>query len=392
MTHEPPSEDPRPTKIAKTDLPSTRATQAQANVPLSSPPAVRNSNEDLTNVPLAVYVSRLTSPIPLDPSTISEASTTPLSGEKLAFFHDAVTKKKAVCVLLAAGQGSRFKSDTPKVIHPFAGKPLAQHALDAAAEASIPVVLIVGYAKERVVPALKIANDHSVAFISQDEQMGTGHAVYLARGALPPNYDGAILVSYADNPGIDGKLMADLLARHKNESDSMGDHYGAMILTGSRSHAGQAAEGYGRIVRKEKDGGRVVDIVEKKTIAKMTDDGTTKEYDSVVWTAKELDEIDEYNSGIVCARAKPYLDVLGNIVASQTKVNPPKYEYYATDFVKGLNNARKYAEGHLLSPELMWRLEGTNTVEELQELERKITGKEAEKNADSQPASGGEMG
>ena len=304
-------------------------------------------------------------------STIG-ADVKPLADNELRAFGDAVLQRNCVCVLLAAGQGTRFVSDHPKVVHPFLGKPLAQHAIDAAASAGIPVVVVVGFAKERVVPALKIREGHSVVFLQQERQMGTGHAVYIAKYALPENYDGTIVVSYADNPGVDVELLNDMTVRHKNEHDSMGDQYGATVLTGSRSAAGKGAEAYGRIVRKEKDGGRVVDIVEKKTYLRLREQGKTKIYDGVEWTAEELENIDEFNSGIVCARAKPYLHVLGESMASQTKFDPPKYEYYATDFVKGLNAMGKYTEGYQVPSENMWKLEGANTVEELKEIERKV--------------------
>lgn len=380
MTHEPPpAQDARPQKMAKPNPPQEDPKAPIAPVESTAPAPIK----DLTKVSLNDFVSGQKLPVPLDPTTITSDTVTELPAEQLAKFRDAVSQRNFVCILLAAGQGTRFVSDVPKVIHPFAGKPLAQHAIDAAAAAEIPVVVIVGYAKEKVVPALSIAEGHAVAFVQQEKQMGTGHAVYIAKYALPEKYEGSIAVSYADNPGVDTALLNDMTARHKNEHDSMGEPYGATVLTGSRKAAGQGAEAYGRIVRKEKDGGRVVDIVEKKTFLRLAEEGKTKTYDGVEWTAKELEEVDEFNSGIVCARAKPYLEVLGKTVASQTKMDPPKYEYYATDFVKGLYGIGKYTEGYELAPEDIWKLEGANTVEELKEFEKKLEERNNANNGDA---------
>lgn len=136
--------------------------------------------------------------------------------------------------------------------------------------------------------------------------------------------------------------------------------------------AGQGAAAYGRIVRAQKDcTGPIVDIVEKKTIVTLAEDGKSNTYGKVTWNAQELDAIDEFNSGIVVARARQYLDTLADIVASQTKFDPPKYEYYATDFVKGLVGKNMMIRGFLIPEESTWKLEGANTVDELEELQRK---------------------
>lgn len=321
--------------------------------------------DNLTNVSLRSFV--LSNP----PKPLSQ-SLQSLDSEELRAFHDAVQARGAVSILLAAGEGSRFKSNYPKVIHPFNGKPLAQHALDAAAACGLPVVVIVGHAKEKVVDALTFRTGETV-FVFQEQQMGTAHAVYLAKCALPVDFDGEVFVSYADNPGVDSGLMTEAFATHKENRVLYGDAYAAMILTGSRKYAGHGASAYGRIVRKDRTTGPVVDIVEKKTISKLATEKKTLTYDDgQVWTPEELDAIDEFNSGIVVACSAEYYKVLGEVVASQTKFDPPKYEYYATDFVKGLVARGKVSEGFQIPVDSMWKLEGANTVEELQELEKKL--------------------
>ncbi|CAN8070704.1 unnamed protein product [Agarophyton chilense] len=318
--------------------------------------------EDLTKVPLATFVAS-------NPPKPLWKSLKPITPEDLKPFHDAVSARGAVSILLAAGKGSRFKSSYPKVIHPFARKPLAQHAVDAAQKSGLPVIVIVGHAKELVVSTLNF-REHETVFVFQEEQMGTAHAVYLAKWALPESFDGDVIVSYADNPGVDSVLLEEVLKTHEKNKDAHGESYAAMILTGSRKHAGQGANAYGRIIRKGRTSGPVIDIVEKKTISKLALDGGSMSCGDDKWTPQELDVIDEFNSGIVVARSEQYYTVLGEVVASQTKFDPPKYEYYATDFVKGLVAKGKFCEGFRVEAESMWKLEGANTVEELTELER----------------------
>lgn len=337
---------------------------------------VSSAVTDLTAVPLETYVSERGNVGMISAAALREGDRIEyVSESEEASFHTAVKDRKAVCILLAAGQGSRFKSDVPKVIHPLLGKPLAQHAVDAAYASGLPVIIVVGHARDQVAQALTVRDNHAVAYVCQHEQMGTGHAVYVAmKGALPPSFDGDIVIAYADNPGIDGELMKRFVEAHGQFKDLHGEAYGAMAVTGSRKHAGQGAMNYGRIVRASKTGqGPVVDIVEKKSIVKLMDDNLSKTYDNVEWNGKELDDIDEFNSGIVVAKALPYRQVLMEVRASQTKTKPvAKFEYYATDFVKGLVSKGLVAEGFQVEESEMWKLEGSNTVDELMELKVKM--------------------
>lgn len=332
---------------------------------------------DLRSITLQAYVARRGFPPVVDEKTLTDDQATAVTAEKLDVFRAAVSARKAVCILLAAGQGSRFNAKVPKVVHPFLGKALAQHALDAAEAASLPVIVIVGHARQTVIKTLNISPEAHVAFVPQDERLGTGHAVYLAKSALPNDFDGTIIVSYADNPGVDCDFLHQLLKGHEGFAKAHGDRYAAMVVTGSRKHAGDGASNYGRIVRtggpEAKAEGSVVDIVEKKTITKMIEDKLDVTYcDDVKWSGEQLDAIDEFNSGIVVANSVAYLDVLGDVMANMTKKDPAKYEYYATDFVKGLVAKNYIVQGFRPDVKMMWKLEGANTVEELKELEEKV--------------------
>lgn len=333
---------------------------------------------DLRKVTLGAYVARDGLPFAIDPDTLTHSHVDALSPEKLESFRNAVSSRKAVCVLLAAGQGSRFKADIPKVIHPFMKKPLAQHALDAAHAMALPVIVVVGHARHDVVQTLSVADGASVVFVPQDERLGTGHAVYLAKTALPENFDGTMIVSYADNPGVDTSFLKQLLNAHARFASNYGDAYAAMAVTGSRKLAGEGAVNYGRIVRtggpSAKENGSVVDIIEKKTIDALIEENSSLKYGDDEWTGHQLNDIDEFNSGIVVAHAIDYINVLADVIASLTKKDPVKYEYYATDFVKGFVRNNRVVEGFTPPSDEMWKLEGANTVEELKQLEQKIQG------------------
>lgn len=367
---EPTSENPNPSvdpKPAEELHPPNLSSGAKKDQSQASP-----NNLSQVTLTLSEYMATRPRPIIVDSSTLTDSNASPLSAEKLEQFHAAVTARNAVCVLLAAGQGSRFISDVPKVIHPLCGKPLAQHMLDTAAAAKLPVVVVVGHARKAVVDTLSIRDGAHVVYVCQDEQLGTGHAVYVASTAFPSDFSGDVIVSYADNPGVDSELLRSFLDAHAGFKARYEDKYGAMAVTGSRKHAGRGTAAYGRIVRQNKDSGPVLDIIEKKAISKLAEDDGSMKYADIEWSAQELDDIDEFNSGIVVGCGKPYLDVLSKVKGSMTKKEPVTYEYYATDFVKGLVAKGMVAEGFQVSHADIWKLEGTNTVEELNELKVKM--------------------
>ena len=153
-------------------------------------------------------------------------------------------------VILAAGKSSRMKSELPKVLHPAAGKPMAEHVMDAARAAGCErLVLIVGHKADDVKAALSGPDD--VSFALQEEQLGTGHAVMQAREALA-GYSGPVLVLAGDTPLLRGESLAELL-KVQREAD-------AACVVGTAETENNA--GLGRIVRGE-DGG-FLRIVEEK--------------------------------------------------------------------------------------------------------------------------------
>ena len=143
--------------------------------------------------------------------------------------------KSFVCLILAAGQGTRMKSDTPKVLHHLCGMPMIDHVVQTVQKlAPEKMFLIVGFKKEFVHRQL----GNAVEYINQDEQLGTGHAVMQASDALA-DYKGDVLVLYGDVPLISKETLEALLDRHRTTRAS------ATIVT---TNVGDP-HGFGRIIR-----------------------------------------------------------------------------------------------------------------------------------------------
>ncbi len=202
---------------------------------------------------------------------------------------------KVTAVLLAAGQGTRMKSNLPKVLHPVAGKPMIWHALNAIQKSTTekPVV-VVGHGAEEVIHYL----GDSAQTVLQDPQLGTGHAVLQAEALLKGKTD-LIVVCYSDMPLLRGETLQKLVETQKNNKGPI-----SMLTVVSDD-----PRGFGRIIRKSD--GTVEAIVE--------------EY---VATAEQL-QVKELNVGGYCFDANWLWDALHRIPK-----NPKKGEYYLTDAVE----------------------------------------------------------
>jgi len=229
-------------------------------------------------------------------------------------------------VILAAGQGKRMHSNLPKVLHPIAGRALAQHVIDTARSLSPEkIILVYGHGGEAVRDALA-ADD--LFWARQEPQLGTGHAVLQA---LPQLGTGTqTLVLYGDVPLTRSETLKRLLHAGRN---------GLALLTVEL----EDPAGYGRIVRD--DAGRVTRIVEEK-------DATL--------TEKSLREINTGIMALPTERLTEWLSSLSNRNAQG--------EYYLTDIV-----ALAVAEGlpiHTAQPTATWEVLGVNSKVQLAELER----------------------
>ncbi|MFN4342449.1 MAG: bifunctional UDP-N-acetylglucosamine diphosphorylase/glucosamine-1-phosphate N-acetyltransferase GlmU [Azonexus sp.] len=229
-------------------------------------------------------------------------------------------------VILAAGQGKRMHSNLPKVLHPIAGKPLAQHVIETARRLD-PEKLIVVYGHGgEIVRAMLQADD--IAWAEQAQQLGTGHAVAQAVPQL--GAAGQTLVLYGDVPLTSVTTLKRLLQAGKD---------GLSVLTVNLDNP----TGYGRIVRDA--AGNVVSIVEEK-------DATA-----------EQKCIREVNTGIMAIPTARLGEWLGKL-----KNDNAQGEYYLTDIV-----ALAVAEGmpvHTAQPEGEWEVLGVNSKVQLAELER----------------------
>ena len=162
-----------------------------------------------------------------------------------------------IAVVLAAGKGTRMKSDLPKVLVEICGRPMVEYVLDALAAAGIHrVLLVVGYRSDLVCERLGAAKRAAglipaVTFVEQTEQLGTGHAVMVCREHLA-RHKGPVLVVTGDSPLIQPSSVRKLLARFADQRPA------CILGTAHKDDPG----GLGRIVRDS--AGNFVKIVEVK--------------------------------------------------------------------------------------------------------------------------------
>ncbi len=155
-----------------------------------------------------------------------------------------------VAVVMAAGKGTRMKSDLPKVLVEVRGRPMIEYVLDALVSASVDrLVIVVGYRGDLVRAAL--ARRPGITFVEQPQQLGTGHAVMVCRDALA-DHDGAVVVVAGDSPMMQGDSIAALLEEFRRRRPA--------CLLGTAHKADPS--GLGRIVRDQE--GNFVGIVEDK--------------------------------------------------------------------------------------------------------------------------------
>ncbi len=229
-------------------------------------------------------------------------------------------------VILAAGQGKRMHSNLPKVLHPIAGKPLAQHVIDTARSLAPEKLIVVHGHGGDVVKATLAAPD--IAWAEQAQQLGTGHAVAQALLQLGPAAQ--TLVLYGDVPLTTAATLKRLL-------QAAGD--GLSILTVNLANPA----GYGRIVRDA--AGKVQCIVEEKD------------------ASAEQKAIGEVNTGIMAMPTAHLADWLGRL-----KNDNAQGEYYLTDVVALAVEAGLPVR--TAQPEGEWEVLGVNSKVQLAELER----------------------
>ena len=231
-------------------------------------------------------------------------------------------------IILAAGKGTRMRSNLPKVLQPLAGRPLLGHVIDTAKKLQADhIITIYGHGGTLVQNAFA---HEQIQWVEQAEQLGTGHAVQVTLPVLPR--EGVSLILSGDVPCITEQTLQKLL------DVSRETQIGLVTLKLAD------AAGYGRIVR---ENGKIQAIVEHKDASE---------------TQRQIQEI---NTGIYCvsnAKLHEWLPQLSN--------NNAQGEYYLTDIV-----AMAIADGlevASVEPELAFEVEGVNDRVQLAALEREF--------------------
>jgi bifunctional UDP-N-acetylglucosamine pyrophosphorylase/glucosamine-1-phosphate N-acetyltransferase len=247
------------------------------------------------------------------------------------------TQPQLDILILAAGLGTRMKSETAKVLHKLGGRPVIAHVVrTAAALDPRRIVVVVGHQAEAVEQSVKTEiNDDRVSFALQEEQLGTGHAVLSARRFFE-NENSTLLILSGDVPMIRVETLAKLVQQHRTHR---GRGAACTILTVKLDEP----TGYGRIVRDQL--GLFQKIVEQKD------------------ASEEERKIREINSGIYCFNSRMLFDSLAK-VRNDNKQN----EYYLTDAPQILSEAGEPVS--LFQHADFREVSGINNREELAEMEK----------------------
>lgn len=178
-------------------------------------------------------------------------------------------------IVLAAGKGTRMKSDLPKVVFPVCDRPMVNYVVDALEAAGVErIIVVVGYRGDLVRAAL--ANRRNVVFVEQTEQLGTGHAVMMCRAELQGR-DGPVMIVTGDSPLIQQDSIQTLLAEFR------GPRRPACVL--GTLHKSDP-RGLGRIVRDS--AGNFAAIVEEKDATPQQQQITEVNMSTYVFDTREL--------------------------------------------------------------------------------------------------------
>ncbi len=236
-------------------------------------------------------------------------------------------------VILAAGQGTRMYSKTPKVLHHLAGKPMLLHVLETArALKPAGVHVIIGHEGDRIQQAFA---SHDINWVWQKEQLGTGHALMQALPFIPE--EDLVLVLSADVPLIQLSLLETLIARAAVDDVTQKTPLVLMLALLSDP------TGLGRVLRDSN--GHIRALVEEKD-------------------ASEAErKIHEIYSGTCCAKAGAFAKWLPKLSAGNAQE-----EYYLTDVIgMAADEAHPIESVHAPAP---WMIQGVNDRVQLERLER----------------------
>jgi len=241
-------------------------------------------------------------------------------------------------VILAAGKGTRMKSARPKVLHHVAGRPMIDYVLDAARSLSPKTItVVVGHMKELLRQGLE--RFPKLSFVTQEPQLGTGHAVLQTAGVLE-GQDGFVLLLSGDVPLLRRHTLAELVKKHKEAGAA------ATLLTSNI----EQPYGYGRIVRLR---GKVSRIVEERDASPVQR------------------KIKEINSGVYVFSLAPIYDALRGLATANAQG-----EYYLTDLISTYRRRKLGVETVLVEDSN--EIRGINSRSELAEASRIVRQKKNE--------------
>lgn len=230
-------------------------------------------------------------------------------------------------IVLAAGKGTRMKTELPKCAYPFCGKPMVNYIIENCLKAGInDIIAVVGYKSEVLIECLPKYVKHVI----QEEQLGTGHATKCTEELLKDK-DGLTIIFPGDMPLIDAKTINGLIEQHIKDNNVL--TVVTTILDNPKS--------YGRIYR---ENGKIKRIIEFKDCT------------------EEDKKINEINVGLYCVDNKKLFESL-NKVKNNNKAN----EYYLTDIVEILGNEFN-VDSYIV--ENTYKLTGINDLETLQNTEK----------------------
>ena len=242
--------------------------------------------------------------------------------------------RQLAVVVLAAGEGTRMKSATPKVLHTLAGMPLIGHVLATASSLGANhVICVLRHEKEKVAAYV---GEHfpKVEIAHQDEVPGTGRAVEAALEVLPAGFDGDVVVLSGDVPLLDVQSVSELLARHRESASK-----GTLVTCELENPAG-----YGRVLRAREN---LIGIVEQKDAS-----------------AEQL-EITEVNAGVYVFDFALLSETLARV-----GTNNAQGEKYLTDVAGMMLEAGQLVQAHMIADP--WLVSGVNDRHQLSNVAREL--------------------
>lgn len=251
-----------------------------------------------------------------------------------------IKNNEVAVIILAAGKGTRMKSDKAKVLHNLLDKPMIMYVVETAVDvAGNNIILVIGHDAENV--RAVVATQFDVCFAYQDNQLGTGHAAKCALPYLPKDAE-HVVVMCGDVPLVQAETIRQLISRHKADQNDV------TVLTIKL----EDPTGYGRILVDDQE--QVVKIIEESDATEVQKKITT------------------VNAGVYCVRT-------GFLKASLEKINADNVqkEFYLTDIVK-IGSEEKKRIGIFLGKDPD-EFKGVNTVQDLIAAQMLLQNRSSEK-------------